>query len=253
MKKNIIGLLAHVDAGKTTLAEALIYKSGKTRHLGRVDNKNAYLDTEAIEKARGITVFLKQAILTVDHYEMTLMDTPGHVDFSAEMERVLGVLDYALLIVSGTEGVQSHTITLWRLLEAYEVPVFVFVNKMDRSSFSEENLLSQLKETLSSNCVLFNTPVDKQFYEQLALCDDQLLTQYLSDGALTNETIQEGICKRWITPVYFGSALKLEGIDLLMEGLKNYTDTPVYSDDFGARIYKISDRKSTRLNSSHSR
>ena len=248
MKKNVIGLLAHVDAGKTTLAEALVYKSGKTRQLGRVDSKNAYLDTEAIEKSRGITVFSKQAILQFEDYELTLLDTPGHVDFSAEMERVLGVLDYALLIISGAEGIQSHTMTLWRLLEAYEIPVFIFVNKMDRSVATKDKITIQLREMLSHNCIAFDTRPDQHFFEQLALCHEHLLSAYLEDGLLTEPLIQEAIYKRWCTPVYFGSALKLEGIENLIEGLSKHTQTPAYPDTFGARIFKITrDTQGNRL------
>ena len=248
MKKLVIGILAHVDSGKTTLSESMLYLSGKIRKLGRVDNKDAYLDTYDLEKARGITIFSKQAVLTVEDTQIILLDTPGHADFSAEMERTLQVLDYAILVVSGSDGVQGHTKTLWRLLEQYHVPVFLFVNKMDQPGTDQERLLEELKMRLAEECTEFGQIEDETFYEQLAMCDEDLMEHYLETGALAQEQIIQGIKKRHIFPCFFGSALKLEGVEAFMQGLIKYAEPPIYTEEFGAKVFKIvRDEQGNRL------
>lgn len=244
-KKHInIGLVAHVDAGKTTLSEALLYTAGAIRKLGRVDNKDAFLDTQELERARGITIFSKQAEFQTRDVEFTLLDTPGHVDFSAEMERTLQVLDYALLVISGADGVQGHTQTLWRLLKRYQVPVFLFVNKMDQMGTSRTRLMEQLKNQLSDACIDFTVPD----MEEIAMCDEGLMTQYLETGEVNNECIVECIGNRQVFPCFFGSALKLQGIHELIEGLAIYTKRKSYPTDFGAKVFKIvRDVQGTRL------
>lgn len=244
-KKHInIGLVAHVDAGKTTLSEALLYTAGAIRKLGRVDNKDAFLDTQELERARGITIFSKQAEFQTWDVEFTLLDTPGHVDFSAEMERTLQVLDYALLVISGADGVQGHTQTLWRLLKRYHVPVFLFVNKMDQMGTSRTRLMEQLKNQLSDACIDFTVPD----MEEIAMCDEMLMTQYLQKGEIGNEFIVEFIAKRQVFPCFFGSALKLQGIEELMKALASYTKRKSYPTDFGAKVFKIvRDAQGTRL------
>ena len=249
MKSNklVIGLLAHVDAGKTTLAESLLYLSGKIRKLGRVDHQDTFLDTYELERARGITIFSKQAELSIQDKNITLLDTPGHVDFSAEMERTLQVLDYAILIISGADGVQSHVETLWKLLKRYQIPVFLFVNKMDREGTDKTALLEELKKRLSENCVDFSA-AQQDFYENLALCDEEVMDQYLESGILTKEQITDFIKRRKVFPCYFGSALKMQGIEEFMQGIYVYTDCKEYPEVFGARVFKISrDEKGTRL------
>lgn len=249
MKKLIIGILAHVDAGKTTLSEGLLYLCGKIRTLGRVDHGNAFLDNFELERQRGITIFSKQAQLSTEDMEITLLDTPGHVDFSAEMERTLQVLDYAILVINGMDGVQSHTMTLWRLLERYQVPVFLFVNKMDQNGTDREKLLAELKKRLSSNCIDFSADVpEEEFLENVAVCDEKLMEMYLESGELKEQQICPLITEREIYPCYFGSALKMEGVREFFEGLKKYTVEKKYPSAFGAKVYKITrDEQGNRL------
>ena len=258
VKKHICtGLLAHVDAGKTTLSEALLYSSGSIRKLGRVDNQNAFLDTYKLERERGITIFSKQAVMQLDDKTMvTLLDTPGHVDFSAEMERTLQVLDYAILVISGADGVQGHTETLWRLLSKYQVPTFLFINKMDQAGTDETALMAELKNRLSDCCVDFSAGgadakirhMNDAFLESAAVCDEQLLEMYLENGNLSLEDISESIRQRKLFPCFFGSALKMTGIDLLIQGMSDYMKCPEYPDAFGAKVYKITrDEQGTRL------
>lgn len=246
MKRFVIGILAHVDAGKTTLSEALLYQTGALKKLGRVDHQDAFLDTFAIERERGITVFSKQAELSLPSAAVTLLDTPGHVDFSAEMERTLQVLDYAVLVVSGTDGVQAHTQTLWRLLERHHVPTFVFVNKMDLRPDAREARMAELKKRLSDGCIAFDQP--DTMAEEIAMCDETLLERYLETGSVEQEQIASLIRARKVFPCYFGSALRLEGVDALLDGLERYTQQPAYADAFGARVFKITrDGQGNRL------
>lgn len=235
MKQLVLGILAHVDAGKTTLSEALLYRTGAIRDLGRVDHKNAHMDTHALERARGITIFSRQARMTLGDTAVTLLDTPGHVDFSAEMERTLQVLDYAVLVISGTDGVQAHTQTLWQLLRRYRVPVFVFVTKMDLPGAERAALMDDLRAHLSGACVDFTAPDP----EQIALCDEAALEQYLDTGALPDETVRTLIRGRKLFPCLFGSGLKLTGVDELLAALARYAAPPEYPAEFGARVYKI--------------
>ncbi len=247
MKKLVIGILAHVDAGKTTLSESMLYLSGKIRKLGRVDNKDAYLDTYALEKARGITIFAKQALFEVGDTQITLLDTPGHVDFSAEMERTLSVLDYAILVVSGSAGVQGHTKTLWRLLEKYQIPVFIFVNKMDQQGTDRTEIEKALAGTLDERCVAFDTE-PSSFFDALAMCSESLMETYLEEGEIAEERIREAIARREVFPVFFGAALKLEGVEAFMEQSIAYTQQPMYHEAFGAQVFKISrDEQGNRL------
>lgn len=238
-KRLCVGILAHVDAGKTTLSEALLYTCGVIRSLGRVDNQDAFLDTYAMEKERGITIFSKQAVLQTDELEISLLDTPGHVDFSAEMERTLQVLDYAILVVSGMDGVQGHTRTLWQLLDRYRVPTFLFVNKMDQPGTDAQTLLAELKETLSDGCTDFGTEDKNDLYENAALCAEDLLDTFLETGEVAEEEIAGLIRERKLFPCYFGSALKMDGVDRLLSGITTYTKSPKYGTDFGARVFKI--------------
>lgn len=249
-KKNIcMGLLAHVDAGKTTLSEALLYLSGKIRKLGRVDHKDAYLDTSPLERERGITIFSKQAVLEFPETRVNILDTPGHVDFSAEMERTLQVLDYAVLLINGADGVQGHTVTLWKLLERYEIPTFIFVNKMDQDGTDHDALLKELKKRLNENCTDFSeVGKTEEFLESIAMCDEALLEKYLETGEVSAEEITELIAGREIFPCYFGSALKMEGVENLIRGLDTYTRRPMYPETFGAKVYKIArDDQGSRL------
>lgn len=248
MKKLVIGILAHVDAGKTTLSESMLYLSGKIRKLGRVDNKDAYLDTYELEKVRGITIFSKQAIFEVDETQVMLLDTPGHVDFSAEMERTLQVLDYAILVISGADGVQGHTKTLWRLLELYHIPVFLFINKMDQNTVDKESLMKELKQRLNEGCTEFNGIVDEAFFDQLAMCDEGLMESFLENGQLEEVEIKEAIARRKVFLCFFGSALKLEGIESFMKSIIRYTEMPSYPEEFGAKVFKIArDEQGNRL------
>ncbi|MBR5248117.1 MAG: NYN domain-containing protein, partial [Lachnospiraceae bacterium] len=263
MMARVIGILAHVDAGKTTLAEAILYSLGKLRKLGRVDHKDAYLDTYELERARGITIFSKQAMVKLGGQEITLLDTPGHVDFSAEMERTLQVLDAAVLVISGADGVQGHVETLWRLLKRYEIPVFLFVNKMDQAGTDREKLLVELKERLDGRCVDFGEGQDQeQYLENVAVCQEVLMEAYLETGILEDAGIAQAIRDRDIFPVYFGSALKLTGVDGLLAGIERFAlpapvardadevgkDNPGKPKEFGARVFKISrDSQGNRL------
>lgn len=247
MKKLVIGILAHVDAGKTTLSEALLYESGAIRRLGRVDHQDAFLDTDAMERERGITIFSKQAVLPLEGTEVTLLDTPGHVDFSAETERTLRVLDCAVLVVSGTDGVQAHTRTLWRLLERYGVPVLLFVNKMDLAGADRTAVLEELRQRLGAGCVDFGA-APEQVAEEAAVCGEAALEEFLETGAVTDGTLRQLVGERALFPCFFGSALKLEGVKDLLEGLERYAPAPAYPAEFGARVYKISrDGQGARL------
>lgn len=247
MKKTVISILAHVDAGKTTLSEALLYTVGQLKKLGRVDNKNAFLDSYELERRRGITIFSKQAVLKIQNMEITLLDTPGHVDFSSEAERTLQVQDYAILVISARDGVQPHTETLWRLLSRYDVPVFVFVNKMDLDGTDKNAVLAELKKRLSDNCVDF-TASEEELSENAALCDEKLMEKYLEQGKISGEEISAAIKERKIFPCWFGSALKLEGVAEFIEGLEKYTLKQYYGSEFGARVFKISrDPQGNRL------
>ena len=239
MKKLVIGILAHVDAGKTTLSESMLYTSGSIRHLGRVDNKDAYLDNNAMERERGITIFSKQAEFSWKDMAITLLDTPGHVDFSAEMERTLKVLDYAVLVISGADGVQGHTRTLWRLLKLYRVPVFLFINKMDQPGADKEALLWEIKEHLDSNCIDFTQEQNEGFYEEAAMCEEAAMEKFLSEGRLASNDLAQMIAKRELFPCYFGAALKVQGVEEMLDGLYEYGRTPQYPDKFGAKIFKI--------------
>lgn len=246
MKRLVIGILAHVDAGKTTLSEALLYQTGAVKKLGRVDHRNAFLDTFALERERGITIFSKQAELTLPDTAVTLLDTPGHVDFSAEMERTLQVLDYAVLVVSGTDGVQAHTETLWKLLARHNIPTFVFVNKMDIQSTDRAALLGELKSRLDAGCVDFGAP--DSMAEEIAMCDEALLERFLESGRVEDREIAALVHSRKVFPCYFGSALKLEGVQELLDGIDRYACPPEYDAAFGARVFKIArDGQGNRL------
>ena len=245
MKKLVVGILAHVDSGKTTLSEAMLYTAGKIRKLGRVDHKDAYLDTDAQERERGITIFSKQAVFTYDGMEITLLDTPGHVDFSAEMERTLQVLDYAILVINGMDGVQSHTDTLWKLLKRYEIPTFIFVNKMDMEGTDKDAVFQNIRKKLDGDCVDFSSG-DRD--EQIAMADERLLDTYLDSGLVEVEDITEAILDRKIFPCFWGSALKLSGVQELLDAMNTYMVMPAYNAEFGGRIFKISrDAKGERL------
>ena len=250
-RKNCIGVIAHVDAGKTTLSEALLYLSGSIRKAGRVDNRDAFLDNYVLERERGITIFSKQARFRWKDLAVTLVDTPGHVDFSAEMERTLQVLDAAVLVISGSDGIQGHTRTLWYLLKRYGIPTFLFVNKMDQPGCDKAALLAELKEGLGEGCVDFSAGEDSGFYEEIATCaidSEEALENFLETGRVEEETIRELIEKRSLFPCYFGSALKLEGVSELLDGLARWLPMRVWPDAFGARIYKITrDAQGNRL------
>ena len=242
-----IGLLAHVDAGKTTLSEALLYRSGARRTLGRVDHRDAYLDTHDLERSRGITIFSKQALISTADLNITLVDTPGHVDFAAEAERTMPILDCAVLLISGTDGIQAHTVTLWRLLERYHVPTFLFINKMDLPGTDREKLLEQLQKELSPGCVDFGADFD-EIAEAAAMCDEALLETYLETGEVTPGNLRGLIAGRKLFPCCFGSGLKLDGVDELLDVLNDYAPAPQRSEEFGARVYKISrDPQGNRL------
>lgn len=238
MKHICIGITAHVDAGKTTLSEAMLYQAGALKKLGRVDHQDAFLDTFALERARGITIFSKQAEFSLPHTEITLLDTPGHVDFSAEMERTLQVLDCAVLVISGTDGVQAHTETLWRLLMRQGIPTFLFINKMDLDGADRKTLLQELKSRLDSGCVDF-TSTDTMA-EELAVCDEGLLEQYLETGMVDDSQIAQLVAERKAFPCYFGSALKLDGVDALLDGLERYLPAPQYGR--GLRCARVQNR-----------
>lgn len=242
-----IGLLAHVDAGKTTLAESMLYLSGKLKKLGRVDHKDTFFDTNEIERERGITIFSKQAELIIADKKITLLDTPGHVDFSAETERALMVMDYVVLVISASAGIQSHVMTLWKILSVYKVPVFIFVNKMDMPDTDMDYMMRELKNVLSDNCICFNNN-EESMYEDIATGSEDALTEYFETGKVSDSTVSELIKKRLIFPCFFGSALRLTGVENFMEGLGRYMSAPLYPEKFGAKIYKISrDNKGVRL------
>lgn len=252
MKKITIGILAHVDAGKTTLSEVLLYTTGTTRKLGRVDHKDAFLDTHSLERSRGITIYSKQAVFSYGDTEFTLLDTPGHVDFSAEAERVLQVLDYAVLLISGTDGVQSHTETLWYLLKSYHVPVFVFVNKMDLSQSGKELIIAELQRRLDAACIDFSgsegATLEGDTAENAALCDEAMMQEYLDAGEISAATVMKAVKKRKVFPCYFGSALKMNGIEDFLKSFSAYTEETVYGEEFGASVFKITeDEQGNRL------
>lgn len=253
MKRIVTGILAHVDAGKTTLSEALLYVTGNVRKLGRVDHGDAFLDTNTMERQRGITIFTEPAIITMPNLTLTLLDTPGHVDFSAEMERTLAVLDYAILVISGADGIQGHTETLWRLLKRYNVPTFIFVNKMDAPAADKTKLLDQLKKRFSDGCIDFTGAHDDNaaladVMEDIAMRSETAMESYLEGGTIPDETIREMIADRALFPCFFGSALKMDGIDEFVAGFERYVREPEYDSEFGARIYKVShDAQGNRL------
>ena len=257
MKKLVIGILAHVDAGKTTLSEELLYLCGEIRKIGRVDHGDAFLDTYELEKERGITIFSKQALLKTENMEVTLLDTPGHVDFSAEMERTLQVLDYAILVINGMDGVQSHTMTLWRLLERYQIPTFLFVNKMDQQGTDHDALLNDLKQHLHENCVDFGRTQDTDYgmyeltpeqLENIVVCEEDILETYLETGIVEDRDIARLIIQRKIFPCYFGSALKEKGVKDFWNGVQKYTAEPKRPTEFGAKVFKIArDEQGNRL------
>lgn len=243
MEKLVVGILAHVDAGKTTLSEGILYLTGKIRKLGRVDHKDAYLDTYNLERERGITIFSKQAEFELGNRGITLLDTPGHVDFSAEMERTLQVLDYAILVINGADGVQGHTMTLWRLLARYQIPTFLFINKMDQDGTDKEKLLAELKKRLSDNCVDFTwekSDLQSQFLEDVSVCDEELLEKYLETEEISTSDIRKVIKERKLFPCFFGSALKMTGVEEFLHGLEKYCETPEYPSEFGTGniVYK---------------
>ena len=249
-EKLTLGILAHVDAGKTTLAESILYLRGSIRKIGRVDHGDAFLDNYELERSRGITIFSKQARLTLENREVTLLDTPGHVDFSAEMERTLQVLDAAVLVISGADGVQGHVETLWKLLKYYQIPVFLFVNKMDQEGTDREKLLSELKKRLDGNCVDFNQEETDYaaFAEEAAMSDEKLLEEYLESGSVDRKLLKKAIADRKLFPCFFGSALKIQGVEELLKGLETYASTSPYRKNFSARVYKISrDEAGNRL------
>ena len=270
-KQISLGVLAHVDAGKTTLSEGLLFKCGRIRKIGRVDHKDAYLDTYELERERGITIFSKQAVFSMGDMEVTLLDTPGHVDFSAEMERTLQVLDYAILVINGADGVQGHTQTLWRLLNQYQIPTFLFVNKMDQDGTNRESLLEELKKKLSENCVDFRGELDccgaeedsdikgtvdkagevhgtDEFLENIAVCEEALMEQFLDTGIIVKKDVARLILERKLFPCFFGSALKMEGVDAFIRGMETYMAAPVYPSEFGAKVFKIArDDQGNRL------
>lgn len=248
--KNVsLALLAHVDAGKTTLAESILYHTGSIRKMGRVDHRDAFLDTDSMERARGITIFSKQAGFSLGEKNFTLLDTPGHVDFSAEMERTLQILDYAVLLISGADGIQGHVQTLWRLLKQYKIPVFLFINKMDQEGTDRRVLLLELQKKLDERCVDFGGDRKREeVLEEIAMCEESVLEHYLEEGEISTPVIQSLIAERRLFPCYFGSALKSFGIKEFLEGMETYIQCPKYSADFGARIFKISrDDKGNRL------
>lgn len=248
MKNIVMGILAHVDAGKTTLSESMLYLSGTVRKLGRVDHKDAFLDTYALERDRGITIFSKQAVFSLGNKKVTLLDTPGHVDFSAEMERTLQVLDYAVLVISGADGVQGHTETLWKLLKLYDIPTFIFINKMDQQGTDKAALLSELKERLDEGCIVFDHEESTETLEELAMTDEKVLDYFMEHESIRKEDICRLIKERRVFPCYFGSALKLEGVQEFLCGFERYMEPYTGTEEFGAKVFKISrDDKGERL------
>lgn len=247
MKKIVVGILAHVDSGKTTLSEAMLYRAGSIKKLGRVDHRDSFLDTFSLERDRGITIFSKQAVLNYGDTTFTLLDTPGHVDFSAETERTMQVLDYAVLVISATDGVQSHTATIWKLLAKYNVPCFLFVNKMDLDGADKARVLSELKAKLSDGCIDFDNTNEAEFLENAAMCSETLLNEYAETQTLKKASLVRAIRQRQIFPCLFGSALKLTGVDEFLQCLHDYTQMPPYGSDFAAKVYKISEDKGQKL------
>ena len=249
------GILAHVDAGKTTLSESMLYLSGSIRKLGRVDHKDAFLDTYELERARGITIFSKQAVFPWRQTEVILLDTPGHVDFSAEMERTLQVLDCAVLVVSAADGIQGHTETLWRLLKRYQIPTFIFINKMDQEGVDRDSLLAELRGKFGEGCVDFRDNFkggDREGMsvvpEDLAVCEDAMLEEYLETGSVSDDLIRQAVAERKVFPCYFGSALQVQGVEELLDGLDRFTEKKEYPEEFGAKVYKIArDDQGNRL------
>ena len=248
VKRIVVGMLAHVDAGKTTLSEAMLYQGGRTRRLGRVDHGDAYLDTSDLERRRGITIFSKPAQLTYRDVDLTLVDTPGHVDFAAEMERTLSVLDYALLVIDATSGLEGYADTLWRLLARYGVPTFIFVNKLDAVGADATRILDACRHRWSPGCFDLSRGLDCNDAEDVALLDEGFMDEYLKSGCIADESLARLVADRRLFPCFFGSALRLDGVDALLEGLERYTLSPVYGTEFGARVFKIShDDKGARL------
>lgn len=250
MKHTVVGIVAHVDAGKTTLSEGLLYTSGMLRKLGRVDHQDTFLDTFSLEKARGITIFSKEARLQWNDLKMTFLDTPGHVDFSTEMERTLQVLDYAILVVNGADGIQGHTRTLWKLLIHYRIPTFIFVNKMDIAVQSKEEIMLQMQEQLSGNCIDFTEAAHgtDTFYDSVAMCHEELLDAFLEQGSVSDLLLQKHIAALHVYPCYFGSALKLDGLEAFLDALEQYSIMSEYSEEFGVRVYKITrDKQNMRV------
>ena len=248
-KHVVIGILAHVDAGKTTLSEQILYKCKAITKVGRVDHQNTFLDTHSLEKERGITIFSKQALFSLPDFQVTLLDTPGHVDFSTEMERSLQVLDYAILVINAADGVQSHTKTLWKLLQRYQIPVFLFVNKMDQNGMDKEALLQELKQKLSGDCVDFNQDQDSEsFWEEIAVREEALMEAFLEGDMPKREDVQELIFNRQIFPCFFGSALKDFGVEELLEQMNRFMKEKEYEEDFAAKVFKIGrDHQNNRL------
>ncbi len=242
-----IGIIAHVDSGKTTLSESILYKNGVLKRQGRVDAGNSFLDTNAIERDRGITIFSSQAVFTRGDIEFTLLGTPGHVDFSPETERTLRVIDCAVLVVSGTDGVQSHTETLWRLLAHYNIPTFLFVNKMDISALTSADLMESLRGTLSDGCIHMATALTESFAEAVAMTDERLMDSFLAGEPFKDEDIRTAVAERRLFPCYFGSAIKGDGVNMLLDGIASYMKMPVHPKEFGAKVYKITQDKSDRL------
>ncbi len=247
LKRLTVGIIAHVDSGKTTLSESVLYKTGVLHTLGSVNKKNSHLDTNDIERDRGITIFSSGAVFTYGDVEFNLIDTPGHVDFSPETERALRVIDAAVLVISGTEGVQSHTITLWRLLESYKIPTVIFINKMDVTALSHKELMAEIKYKLSDGCVDFCAMTLDSFADELVMCDERLMESYLSGETFDDEDIRFAVEQRRVFPCFFGSALKGDGVNLLLDGLTRYVRIPQYTDKFGARVYKITQDKGDKL------
>ena len=238
MKKTVIGILAHVDAGKTTLCECMLYLSGQIRQLGRVDHQDTFLDYDAQERHRGITIFSKQAYFEWKNTQFLLMDTPGHADFSAEMERTLQILDYAIIVVNGMDGIQSHSETIWQLLAHYHVPTFIFVNKMDQTTYHQEELLLELTQKYHEHCIDFSLP-ENQLFENIALVNDTLLEEYMTNQKISLQHIQESIQQRQIFPVVFGSALKNQGVEAFLDMLDQYTLEKVYPDTLDGFVFKV--------------
>ncbi|MCI8762429.1 MAG: GTP-binding protein [Oscillospiraceae bacterium] len=247
MKRLTIGMLAHVDSGKTTLSEAMLYRAGAVRKLGRVDHGDAFLDTEEQERERGITIFAKQAVLDWKGCRFALLDTPGHVDFSAETERAVQVMDYAVLVIGGADGVQGHTETLWKLLERHRVPTFLFVNKMDQPGTDRDELLARLRGRLGDGCADFSGPWEAVL-EQAALCDEELMERYLETGTLDDADLSALVVERKLFPCLFGAALKVKGVDALLDALDRFALEPDWRSEFAARVFKISrDERGERL------